>query len=120
MDISSGVGGGGGGSSGGGSGGGGGGSGGGSGGSGGSGSSRGGAEALALLGLHWGWAADAWARAARSWPRAVGGGQQHSLCLACVRVGPLMRWLALCAHSPEQRWGRVSGARGCIRERLQR
>jgi hypothetical protein len=32
-----------------------------------------------------------------------GGGHWRLLCLACVRVGPLMRWLALCACGPWRR-----------------
>jgi hypothetical protein len=109
---------------------------------GGGGGGRGGAVALALLGSRRGRAADALARAARSRPRAkvgegqqrsrahpwtsaavtalAGGGEQRSLCLARVGVGPLTRWLALHACSPGQRWGRVSGARGRIRGCLRR
>ncbi len=56
---------------------------------------RGGAVALALLGSRRGRAADALARAARLRPSVAGGGQQRSLCLACVGVRLLMRWLAL-------------------------
>ncbi len=61
---------------------------------GGGGGDRGGAVALALLGSRRGWAADASACAARLWPRAAWGRQQHLLCLACLWVGPLTRWLA--------------------------
>ena len=45
--------------------------------------------ALALLGSRRGWAADVSARTACLQPRPAGGGQQRSLCLACVGVGPL-------------------------------
>ncbi len=54
---------------------------------------RGVAAALALLGLHQGRAADALARAARSRPRAAGGGQWRLLGLACIRIGLLTWWL---------------------------
>ena len=67
-----------------------------------SGGGRGGAVALALLGLRWGRAADALARAACSRPKVAGGGQQHPLCLALVGVRPLMRWLALRARNSGQ------------------
>ncbi len=62
---------------------------------GGSGGGRGGAAALALLGLRRGQAADALARAARSWPRAAGGRQQRLLHLACIGVGLLTWWLTV-------------------------
>ncbi len=64
------------------------------GGGGGGGGGRGGAAALALLGSCQGRAADASACAVHLQPRVAGGGQQRSLCLACVGVGLLTRWLA--------------------------
>ncbi len=83
------------------------------GGSGGGAGRGGGAEVLALLGLHWDQAADALDCAACLRPRAevrggqrrlqaapAGGGQRRLLCLAHVGAGPLTRWLALCARGP--------------------
>jgi hypothetical protein len=63
------------------------------GGSGGGGGGRGGAAVLALLGLHQGWAADASACAARSRPRAAGGGQQCLLCLAMATQSSGVVWV---------------------------
>jgi hypothetical protein len=81
---------------------------------------QGGGTALALLGSHWGHATEALACAVCLQPRAAGGGQQHLLCLACVGVGPLVRWLALRARGPGRRWGGGSGIRGRIRRHLRR
>ncbi len=55
------------------------------GGGGGGGGGRGGAVALALLGSRRGRAADALARAARSWPRVAGGGS--GACFAWLVSG---------------------------------
>ena len=91
--------------------------GGGDGGGGGGGGGRGGAVALALLGLRWGQAADALACAVHSRPRVAGGGQRRLLRLACVRVRPLMRWLALRARDPGQGGGgsaALAGASGDV------
>ncbi len=85
----------------------------------------GGGAALALLGLGQGRSTDTVARTACLQPRAkveegqrrswahpwmsaavmapAGGGEQHLLCSARVRVGPPMHWLALRACSPGRR-----------------
>ncbi len=61
---------------------------------GGSGGGRGGAAALALLGLCQGRAADALACAARSQPRAAGGGQRRLLRLAMAAQSSRVVWAA--------------------------
>jgi hypothetical protein len=92
----------------------------------------GGGAALALLGSRRGWATDAVACAACLQPRAkvgegqrclrahpwmstvvtapAGGGEQHLLCSARIRVGPLTHQLALRACGPGRRWRGDSGS----------